>query len=114
MIRYATAAALSVLLVGCIAEENADSAEEQYLAQAVDSPEDCDTTHKVVICHLPPGNPDNARLLCVDEHAIPAHVHPDRGHTDDFIVDPVYPEQCGAREGDGDGDSDGDEVPQVE
>lgn len=29
--------------------------------------------HKVVICHIPPGNPANAHTIVVDEHAWPAH-----------------------------------------
>jgi hypothetical protein len=30
--------------------------------------------HKVLICHRPPGNPENARTISVDEHAVPAHL----------------------------------------
>ena len=29
--------------------------------------------HKVLICHIPPGNPDNAHEICIDEHALKAH-----------------------------------------
>jgi hypothetical protein len=39
----------------------------------------CDGHHgnndtKVVICHIPPGNPDNAHTITVDESAVPAHL----------------------------------------
>ena len=30
--------------------------------------------HKVLICHIPPGNPENAHEINVDYHAVPAHV----------------------------------------
>jgi len=30
--------------------------------------------HKVVICHIPPGNPDNAFTIVVDYHAVTAHL----------------------------------------
>ena len=32
------------------------------------------TDHKVLICHVPPGNPDNRQEILVDYHAVPAHV----------------------------------------
>ena len=30
--------------------------------------------HKVVICHVPPGNPDNAHTIEVSENAVDAHL----------------------------------------
>jgi hypothetical protein len=30
--------------------------------------------HKVVICHIPPGNPGNAHEIDVDVSAVPAHM----------------------------------------
>jgi hypothetical protein len=29
---------------------------------------------KVTICHIPPGNPDNAHTISVDDNAVPAHL----------------------------------------
>ena len=29
---------------------------------------------KVVICHIPPGNPDNPQTIEVDDSAVPAHL----------------------------------------
>ena len=31
-------------------------------------------THKVQICHIPPGNPSNAHTIDIDEHALDAHL----------------------------------------
>jgi hypothetical protein len=33
-----------------------------------------DSAGKVDICHIPPGNPDNAHVINVSVHAIPAHL----------------------------------------
>ena len=33
-----------------------------------------DSTKKTTICHIPPGNPDNAHTLCVGNAAVAAHV----------------------------------------
>lgn len=30
--------------------------------------------HKITICHIPPGNPDNAHEITIDESALPAHL----------------------------------------
>ena len=30
--------------------------------------------HKVLVCHIPPGNPDNWHTISVDQHAVPAHL----------------------------------------
>jgi hypothetical protein len=30
--------------------------------------------HKVMVCHVPPGNPANAHVICIDYHAVPAHL----------------------------------------
>ena len=30
--------------------------------------------HKVLICHIPPGNPQNAHTISVDQSAVPAHL----------------------------------------
>jgi len=33
---------------------------------------------KVIVCHIPPGNPANAHDICIDPNAVPAHL----GHGD--------------------------------
>jgi hypothetical protein len=37
------------------------------------------SSDKVLICHVPPGNPDNAHTICVGQAAVKAHLrnHPD-------------------------------------
>jgi len=43
----------------------------------VTSPEECAATTpdgKVVMCHVPPGNPSNAHPITVSPHAVPAHL----------------------------------------
>ena len=29
---------------------------------------------QIQICHIPPGNPEKARTIMVDDHALPAHL----------------------------------------
>ena len=36
--------------------------------------------HRVAICHIPPGNPENAHTIVIDIHAWPAH----EAHGDEF------------------------------
>jgi LPXTG-motif cell wall-anchored protein len=42
---------------------------------------------KVVICHIPPGNPENAHTIVVSENALPAHL----AHGDTEGPCPTYP-----------------------
>ena len=63
-------------LVACVSDSSDPT---MYLTgteeQAVQGPNglECDDSHKVLICHIPPGNPDNAHTICVDQHALKAH-----------------------------------------
>lgn len=34
----------------------------------------CDKTGKVLVCHLPPGNPENVQMICISENAVAAHL----------------------------------------
>ena len=47
-------------------------------------------TKKTTICHLPPGNPENAQTLCVGNAAVAAHV---ANHGDS--LGPCGPRSCG-------------------
>lgn len=38
------------------------------------SPPDDQYEDKVLICHIPPGNPENAHTIRVSENAVPAHL----------------------------------------
>jgi hypothetical protein len=55
------------------------------------------TGHKVLICHIPPGNPANEHSICVGEPAVAPHM---RLHGD-FVG------ACGPGNGSGDGSGDG-------
>lgn len=50
--------------------------------------------HKITICHVPPGNPDNAQSITIDEHAWENGHTPHNAHSEDFVVDADH--QCPA------------------
>lgn len=41
---------------------------------------------KVLICHIPPGNPANAHTICVSPNAVNAHLNGNNSHND-FLGD---------------------------
>jgi hypothetical protein len=41
--------------------------------------DDDDSSDKVCICHIPPGNPENAHTICISPNAVDAHI---RNHGD--------------------------------
>jgi hypothetical protein len=43
--------------------------------------------HKIAICHVPPGNPDNAHVITIDQHAWVNGHTPHNSHDADFVVD---------------------------
>jgi hypothetical protein len=42
----------------------------------------CNQDHKILICHIPPGNPSNWHEICIDLHAWDAHK---RNHGDNEV-----------------------------
>ena len=46
---------------------------------AASQPAVADSEPNVTICHIPPGNPENAHTIVVDASAVPAHL--DHGDT---------------------------------
>lgn len=50
--------------------------------------------HKITICHVPPGNPDNAHMITIDQHAWENGHTPHNAHSEDFVVDADH--QCPA------------------
>jgi len=93
----------SSLIFGALVACTGPADSSMYLTgteeQAVTGPNGdliCDDSHKVLLCHIPPGNPDNAHTICVDQHALNAHV---QHHGD----------PAGACAGDGGGGDDGDD-----
>ena len=43
--------------------------------------------HKISICHVPPGNPGNAHVITIDQHAWENGHTPHNSHNADFVVD---------------------------
>jgi hypothetical protein len=43
--------------------------------------------HKISICHVPPGNPANAHVIEIDQHAWANGHTPHNAHDQDFVVD---------------------------
>lgn len=35
---------------------------------------DCDRPGKVIVCHIPPGNPENMHEICISENGVAAHL----------------------------------------
>jgi len=47
----------------------------QLFSLTIDVPDiTCGNGKKVLICHIPPGNPDNPQTICVSPAALPAHL----------------------------------------
>ena len=47
--------------------------------------------HKITICHVPQGNPENAHEITVDLHAWENGHNPDNSDGGDFVVDAGCP-----------------------
>ncbi len=69
---------LMTAAIGCVGTKVSDDSlyltgtEESYVTGS-NGEKTCDG-HKVLICHIPPGNPANAHTICVDKHAVDPHV----------------------------------------
>ena len=63
------------------------------LSPAMAQPQD----HKITICHVPPGNPENAHEITIDLHAWENGHTPHNSHADDFVVDADH--QCQVDDG---------------
>ena len=78
---FTSARAISGLVIGCTQEtdeEIAAGTDESALRDPATGTPTCGGK-KVLICHIPPGNPANAHEICVGEPAVAAHV---RNHGD--------------------------------
>jgi hypothetical protein len=64
------------LALGCTSDTSDDS---MYLtgteedAVMLNGQMACTNPKKVLVCHIPPGNPDNAHDICVSTHAVAPH-----------------------------------------
>ena len=93
---------------------------EEQARQNEDGSFDCESPRKVLICHIPPGNPDNAHTICVGAAAVRAHEEnhgdpagecddgDDDGTTDDGTTDDGPTDDGTTDDGD-DGSDDGDD-----
>jgi subtilase family serine protease len=70
-----------------VTDHNGFTAQDHVTVQVVDIR--CgNNNNKVLICHVPPGNPQNTQVLCVAPSAVPAHL----AHGDNLgICDPTDP-----------------------
>lgn len=90
-------AALLLLGPACMDEGIDSESSESQQSDDPDDPGDPDDIpdHKTAICHIPPGNPDNAHTIVVGNPAVPAHM--------------AHGDVLGACEGDGEGDDGSDD-----
>lgn len=61
---------LSILAVACGGGTDTGTSTDP----ASNDPNDPDPSHKVTVCHIPPGNPANAHTISVGAPAVPAHL----------------------------------------
>jgi hypothetical protein len=47
--------------------------------------------HKITICHVPPGNPENAHAITIDRKAWDDANSQNNAHAGDFVVDADHP-----------------------
>ena len=95
--------ALCVAAAGCGVSADDDSmyltGSEEHAITLADGTKACENPKKVLVCHIPPGNPDNAHDICVGAPAVAAH---QENHGD--TLGPCEPPPDGDDDGDGDGD----------
>lgn len=95
-------------LVACVDSKVDDESlyltgtEESAVTMANGQP-GCTNPRKELVCHIPPGNPDNAHEICVGKAAVNAHVS---NHGD--LIGPCVPPDD---DDGGDGGDDGDDEP---
>lgn len=74
--------ALLACLTACAGEEAPEvqgdptlylTGTEELARENEDGSYDCESPRKVLVCHIPPGNPDNAHTICVGAPAVRAH-----------------------------------------
>lgn len=72
-----TAAVVSLVFVACgdpYGEEHDILGQYEHPLVNADGTKSCTNPKKVLICHVPPGNPANARAICVGSPAKEAHL----------------------------------------
>ena len=97
---FVLATLLSAVMVSCDGKSPLSPETEERVGEA-NSPATLSTAlspHelrqvKFTICHVPPGNPDNAHEITVAEAALPAHF-PHGDTLGSCVGDPPPPEEC--------------------
>jgi hypothetical protein len=68
----------ALFAVGCSSQSEDDTlyltGSEEFAVRNADGEFVCESPKKTLICHIPPGNPDNAHTICVGTPAVTAHV----------------------------------------
>lgn len=101
-----TVSACLTLASGCASEDDPTfylTGSEELAVRSADGEYVCESPRKVLICHLPPGNPENAQTICVGAPAVVAHEE----HHGDPVGACDDGEEGDGEDGDGD-DGDGD------
>jgi hypothetical protein len=63
-------------MLGCAVDQDSSmyiTGTEELAVRTADGEYVCEAPKKVLICHIPPGNPDNAHTICVSTHAVAPH-----------------------------------------
>ena len=101
-------ALLACLTAACAGDESTGTQQdptfnltgtEELARQQEDGSYDCESPRKVLICHIPPGNPDNAHTICVGAPAVRAH---EENHGDPIGACDDGPEDDGSTDDVGD------------
>ena len=105
-------------LVGCTTSSTSEdesmylTGTEEYAVRGANGVVECTNPKKVLICHIPPGNPANAHDICVGHQAVEPH---QRNHGDTIgacAVTPTPDAGGGGGEVDaGGGDVDAGQIP---
>jgi hypothetical protein len=91
------------MATGCASDDDPTlflTGDEEFAVLNADGEYECENPKKELVCHIPPGNPDNAHTICIGIPAVAAH----QAHHGD----PVGACDDGEGDGDGDGDDGGD------
>jgi hypothetical protein len=77
---FVAAALVSLSLIACSRDEATSTGDDtlyltgtEELALEGDGGYYCPSPKKVLICHIPPGNPANSHTICVSTNAVQAH-----------------------------------------
>lgn len=62
-------------LSGCAADDDSMylTGTEEHAIRTENGQYVCPSPRKVLVCHIPPGNPENAHTICVSHHAVDPH-----------------------------------------